>query len=427
MKETEAMASNIVESESPDPATVGSAAGAPTREELIERFGRDIFNDFDFNDPGFNEQINEVLDEQLKHCSAVRSQVGEGYWWFGRNADVKRIGQDWQTFSSAKGYQPNRMEGMPYIYPVEMDPPQQTAWRRVLNPLLTPAAVKSFEPNVRADVNLLIDRFIDCGECEFIGELGVLIPGWAFFKNSLGLPVEMLDPLLNAIERSLFGPLDERVEQLKHSFVLLEQYMRQREAEPPRGDMIDTILAGVTYKDGTVAPWEHKLGVAADMTVAGIGTTTFVMGSAMHYLATHTADRQMLIDDPSKIPDAVEEFIRIFPPVIGLGRACTRDVEVAGAKMKEGDFVLLAYAAASRDPRVYDKPDRIDLTRKKLVHASFGVGPHHCVGANLARTELIVLIEEWLRRIPEYQVKAGTEPTYETSQLRQMTTLHLSW
>ena len=78
MKETEAMASNIVESESPDPATVGSAAGAPTREELIERFGRDIFNDFDFNDPGFNEQINEVLDEQLKHCPAVRSQVGEG-------------------------------------------------------------------------------------------------------------------------------------------------------------------------------------------------------------------------------------------------------------------------------------------------------------------------------------------------------------
>ncbi len=401
--------------------------GAPGADELVARFERDVFDDFDFNDPAFNTHINDVLDTQLAHCPAVRSQVGEGYWWFTRHEDIKRIGLDWQTFSSAKGYQPNRMDGMPWIYPVEMDPPQQTAWRKVLNPFLLPAAVKAFEPAIRADVIALIDRFIERGHCEFIGEFGVLLPGWAFFKNSLGVPVEMLEELLHTIERSLFGPLDERVDQLKRSFEMLEAYLHQRSKEPARGDMIDTILAGVTYPDGTAASWEHKVGITADMAVAGIGTTTFVMGSALHHLATHDEDRQLLIDNPKLIDNAVEEFVRFFPPVIGLGRYCTRDVEVAGATMKQGDFALLAYAAASRDPRVVEKPQSIDLRRKRLVHSSFGVGPHYCIGANLARAELRLLIEEWLRRIPEFKVTPGTEPGFETSQLRQMTSLHLSW
>ena len=402
-------------------------SGAPGADELVARFERDVFDDFDFNDPAFNTQINDVLDTQLAHCPAVRSQVGEGYWWFTRHEDIKRIGLDWQTFSSAKGYQPNRMDGMPWIYPVEMDPPQQTAWRKVLNPFLLPAAVKAFEPAIRADVVALIDRFIERGHCEFIAEFGVLLPGWAFFKNSLGVPVEMLEELLHTIERSLFGPLDERVDQLKRSFEMLEAYLHQRIKEPARGDMIDTILAGVTYPDGTPASWEHKVGITADMAVAGIGTTTFVMGSALHHLATHDDDRQLLIDDPKLIDNAVEEFVRFFPPVIGLGRYCTRDVEVAGATMKQGDFALLAYAAASRDPRVVKNPQSIDLRRKRLVHSSFGVGPHYCIGANLARAELRLLIEEWLRRIPEFKVTPGTEPGFETSQLRQMTSLHLSW
>lgn len=401
--------------------------GAPSADDLTARFDRDVFDDFDFNDPGFNTHINDVLDAQLAHCPAVRSQTGEGYWWFTRHEDIKRIGLDWKTFSSAKGYQPNRMEGMPYIYPVEMDPPQQTAWRKVLNPFLSPAAVKAFEHAIRDDVNTLIDRFIDRGECEFIGEFGVLLPGWAFFKNSLGVPVDMLDELLHTIERSLFGPLDERVDQLKRSFFLLEEYLKQRVDQPPQGDMIDTILAGVTYPDGTEASWEHKVGITADMAVAGIGTTTYVMGSALHHLATHPADRQMLIDKPKLSDNAAEEFVRIFPPVIGLGRSCTRDIEVAGASMKKGDFALLAYAAASRDPRVVENPQAVDLGRKRIVHSSFGVGPHYCIGANLARAELRLLIEEWLRRIPVFRVKEGTAPAYETSQLRQMVTLHLSW
>jgi len=229
------------------------------------------------------------------------------------------------------------------------------------------------------------------------------------------------------MEASLFGPIDERVDQLKRAFDLLDDYLRTREKEPPRGDMIDTILKGVAYPDGTEASWEHKLGITADLTVGGIGTTTYVLGSALHYLAEHPKARQDLIDNPEMMPTAVEEFIRAFPPVIGLGRVCRRDTEVAGTLIKEGDFTLLAYGAASRDPRVVDNPDEIDLGRQDVVHATFGVGPHRCIGSNMARAEIQCTIEEWLKRIPDFSVKPGTKPNYETSQLRQMVDLHLVW
>ena len=409
------------------PVEIKVGAGAPSEEELKARFGRDIFRDFDVNDLGFNDHMVEVLDLQAQHCPVAHSKVGEGYFWLTRNDDVRRVGQDWKTFSNAKGYMPNRPEGMPYIYPIEMDPPKQTAWREVLNPLMAPMVVDGFEDAIRADVNALIDRFIDKGHCEFISEFGVILPGWAFFKNSLGVPVELLGDLVHSIERSLFGPLDERSAQLSRAFVLLDEYLKQRAKEPPRGDMVDTILAGVTYEDGTPASWQDKLGIAADMTLGGIGTTTYVLGSVLHYLATHPADRKTLTGNPAMMPNAVEEFVRVFPPVIGSGRNCTRDVEVAGTQMKKGDWVLLAWAASSRDAGVVKNPHTLDITRPNVMHTTFGVGPHRCVGSNMARIELRVSFEEWLKRIPEFSLKPGTEPTYESSQLRSMSSLHLVW
>jgi len=128
--------------------------------------------------------------------------------------------------------------------------------------------------------------------------------------------------------------------------------------QPVRGDVIDTILEGVIYEDGTEAPWEHKVSILVDLTFGGIATTTFVMSSAIHYLAIHPDLRQQLIDDPSLIENAIEEFCRVFPPVIALGRTCTRDVEVAGTEMREGDFVMLTWGAASRDPRAMEEPEK---------------------------------------------------------------------
>ena len=125
------------------------------------------------------------------------------------------------------------------------------------------------------------------------------------------------------------------------------------------------------------------------------------------------------------IPQAVEEFIRVFPPIVGLGRTCMKDAEIAGTPIKQGDFVMVVYSAASRDPRVVENPARVDITRKSIVHSTFGVGPHRCVGSNLARIQLKATLEEWLKRISEFSVKPGTSPIYSTAFMRSMHKLEL--
>ena len=400
---------------------------APTKEELIARFGRDIFNDFDYNDPMFNIKFDETLEAHLAHCPVAHSKVGTGYWWVSRNEDVRRVGQDWKTFSSAKGYQPNRPEGLPLLMPEESDPPIHTAWRDAINPHLSPKAVASYEANVRQDVNTLIDRFIDKGECEFISEFGALLPGWAFFKNVLGVPVDDLSLLVDGVEQGTFGPVDGRAGHFAKVFEYLDKYLKVRAKQPPRGDMVDTILAGVTYEGGQAASWEDKVSILVDLTFGGIATTTYVMASAIHYLATNPADLETLVNNPQMIANAMEEFTRVFPPIVGLGRTCTRDVEVAGTQMKEGDFVMLAYSASSRDPRVMDNPNKVDIARNNVLHSTFGVGKHRCVGSHLARLELLATLEEWIKRIPKFSVKPGTAPTYETAFLRSMRKLELAF
>lgn len=399
-----------------------------TPEALEERFGRDLVNDFDLDDPVLNDRFDEVLNFMVRKCPVVHSKVGRGYYLINTQDDVRAAAQNWKTFSSAQGYMPNRPDGLPYLMPEESDPPIHTRWRRVLNPHLSPKVSLSYEQAIRDDVNELIDRFYDCGECEFISEFGALLPGWAFFKNVLGLPIDDLAMLVNGVEEGTFAPdLDERARHFGEVFKYLDDHLKWRSTQPSRGDLIDTILAGVTYDDGTEAPWEHKVSILVDLTFGGIATTTFVMGSAIHHLATNPEQRKLLVDDPSLIENAVEEYARFFPPVVALGRTATRDVEVAGTPIKEGEFVMLTYACASRDPRHMKEPEKIDIRREGIPHSTFGVGPHRCIGSNLARVELRTTFEEWLRRIPDFRVKEGTTPTHVTGYLRSMRTLHLEW
>jgi cytochrome P450 len=397
----------------------------PHTQEHLSRYGRDMFNDFDIDDPKFNEHFFDVLDDMVARCPVVRSNVGEGYWMVTRQADVRQVGQDWKTFSSANGYMPNRPEGLPFLYPEESDPPIHTAWRRALNPFLSPKAVAPYDVQIRADANALIDRFIDNGECEFVGDFGAKLPGWAFFKNVLGVPIDDLDDLVAGVEQGTFAPPEERAGHMGGVFAYLGKYLDWRKDQPPRGDLVDMIAAGVEYPDGTLSPWEHRVSILVDLTFGGIATTTYVMAGAIHHLATHTAERDALVDNPDLIEQAVEEFARVFPPVVALGRTCTRDVEVAGTQMKEGEFVLLGYGAASRDPRVVENASQIDISRETVLHSAFGVGVHRCIGSNLARLELRCTFEEWLKRIPDFGIKPGTAPVFETGILRTMKDLHL--
>lgn len=392
--------------------------------EAEQQFDRDMLTDFDIEDPEFNDRFYDVLDTFVDKCPVTRSNVGKGYFVLNRYADVKRAGQDWRTFSSAKGFAPNRDPEMPYLYPEESDPPYHNTWRTVLNPFFTPEAIKSYEGPIRAEARNLIDAFIAKGECDYVADFSSVLPGRAMFMNLLNIPEEDIPGLIETMDAGFYGPIDERAGAFGKAFVYVGGYLERRRDEPPRGDIVDVIAAGVD-RDGEPCPWQDRVSILTDLMLGGIVTATFVMSGAMYHLATHPEDRARLAADPSLIPNAAEEFVRYFPPVVALGRTVTKDVEMAGHQFKEGDFVLLNYASASRDPQAVDRPTECDISRDRVPHSAFGVGVHRCIGAHLARLEIKVALEEFLARIPEFECKPGTGPKYETGILRTMKSLQL--
>ena len=368
-----------------------------------QRFGRDMFEDFDIDDPNFNEHFTDVLDEFVAKCPVAHSKVGEGYAVINRYADVKAVGQDWKTFSSSRGFMPNRPDGIPYLYPEECDPPYHTNWRRTLNPYFSPGTVNQYEDNVRADAKALISEFADRGRCELRSDFAGRLPGYAFFKNVMPIPLEDLPWMLDNMDAGIYGPRDDRAAAFGRSFEYLGEWLKKRSEAPPEGDVVDVIAKGVD-KDGVEAPWEDRVSIVVDLVQGGIATTTYVMMGAMHYLATHPDVQDRLRDNPDEIPQAVEEFARVFPPVVALGRYVTADAEVAGEKFKAGDFLLINYAAANRDPEAVEDPTEIKVDRETVVHAAFGVGPHRCIGSHVAKLQIRIVLEELLAAMPPFRI-----------------------
>jgi cytochrome P450 len=392
----------------------------------LQRYGRDIFGDFDINADYMKTAFTDVLDDLVQRCPVAHGNAGPGFTVFSRQADIRRVGQDWKTFSSASGAfeLTNDRQGT-FLLPEESDPPKHTAWRRALTPYFSPKAVARYEEGIRADANELIDGFIERGWCEFVGEFAAKLPGWAFFKNILGVPLEDLDWLVDAVHQGSFALPERRAGHLTRAYSYLDEYLRQRSKEPKRGDVVDLLVDGVPYDNGEQAPWADRVSVLLTLTFGGISTSTFVMASGLHHLATHPDDRQTLLRRPELIPQAIEEFVRVFPAAVALGRRCTRDVEVAGTRLTAGDWVMLLYAAASRDIHAVARARDIDISRQAVVHSAFGVGPHRCLGSHFARLDIRCAIEEWLKRIPEFDITPDFMPDYETGMIRSMKRLDL--
>jgi len=172
-----------------------------------------------------------------------------------------------------------------------------------------------------------------------------------------------------------------------------------------------------TEVEGEPIPDEIIMGMAALTLIAGVDTTWSAIGSSMWHLATHPADAKRLVDDPDIMSQAVEELLRAYSPVT-MARVANNDVELQGCPVKAGEKVLLNFPSANRDPAMFPRPDVVDFDRPENRHVAFGAGIHRCAGSNLARMELRVAIEEWLRRIPEFRLADDAEVTWAGGQVR---------
>lgn len=386
---------------------------------------RDFYRDYDMGAPELNTaQYDDILDDLVRNCPVARSEDGEGYWVVNRYADVLRAAGDWRTFTSRTGMMPNRPPDMPLWYPIESDPPLHDELRKVLDPFLTPNVLAEFEPAIRAIANELIDSFIEDGKVELVGQFANLLPGQVFCSVVAGMPAEDMPYLQERFQAGIVGPLELRGVAMTDALNYMTKYLETRAQEPPRGDVVDAILA-FEWDGEPGYEFVDRAGSLAALTQGGIGTTGMIFAGALYHLAKHPDDRHRLVDDPSLQAGALEEFLRYYASAPQLARRATKDTEVAGTPIAEGDVVVLSYGAASRDPAVCPNPKHLDIERSPNRHLAFGAGKHRCAGLHLARLNLQVGLEVFLARIPDFDVPENFVPDYQVGVTRDMKSLPL--
>ncbi len=335
------------------------------------------------------------------------------YFVLSRHADVLAAAVDAETFSSAGGLSVEYGElealGLAANPPMVMqDAPAHTAFRRLVARGFTPRQAASVEPAVRAFCAERIDRLVNDGGGDLVTVLAKPLPSMVV-AHYLGVPVEdrgRFDAWTEAIvtAASSGSALDAPgavAEMLGYFSALVER----RRADPADGadDTVSQLVAAGVGDDE--AGLLSILAYVFTMVTGGNDTTTGLLGGAAQLLHQHPEQRALLTDDPSLVPDAVEELLRLTSPVQGLARTATRDVELHGVTVPAGRKVLLLYGAANRDPRRYGPDaDTLDVRRRPGQILSFSVGQHFCLGANVARLQARVALEELLARCPDFSV-----------------------
>lgn len=314
------------------------------------------------------------------------------------------------------------------LIPLQIDPPEHAKYRRILDPLFNPREMARREPLVTELVNEMIDRFAARGECDFHAEFAVPLPCTVFLQL-LGLPLEDLDRFLlwkdGVIRPAGDSGFDRRHESSAGVAQQIYEYFDKAIDEHiavPRDDVLSAMIAADV--GGQPLSREELLDICFLFLIAGLDTVTDSLDCFFVYLARHPQHRRQLVERPDVLPGAVEELLRWETPVPGVARVATQDVEVGGCPISKGERVSPLLGAANTDPAEFPDPETVDFTRSPNRHRAFGGGPHRCLGSHLARMELRVALREFHRRIPDYEIKPGTQLTY-TAALRSVESLPL--
>ncbi len=343
-----------------------------------------------------------------------------------RYDDVERCLLEWKTYSSAKGSVLEiikaGMEMPPGMFIFE-DPPDHDLHRGLLSRVFTPRRLAAIEPKVRDFAARTLDPLVGQAGFDFIADLGAEIP-MRTIGMLLGIPEDDQEAIRNKLDEGLRledGVMPEYagVEASADSNDFA-QYIDWRAQNPSDDLMTELLTAEFTDRDGTVRTLtrDEVLGYIGLLAGAGNETTTRLIGWAGKLLADHPDQRRDLANDPSLLPNAIEELLRYEPPSPVQARYVTQDVEHHGHSVPAGSIMVLLNASANRDERQFSEPDRFDIHRKVQRHLSFGYGIHFCLGAHLARAEARVALEEVLKRFPEWEVDWDNAVQARTSTVR---------
>jgi cytochrome P450 family 142 subfamily A polypeptide 1 len=334
-------------------------------------------------------------------------------WVVSRYDDVMAIEKHGARYSSFAGSRPQIDQSADRSM-INMDDPDHQRQRNLVSRRFNPGGVRGHEDHVRELVTEILDAVVPLGECEVVDAIASRLPA-IMIGDLLGYPREMWEQLRWWSERTMtLGGLNMAdgppyvshpdVIPVMQDFFTVSAELVEARRQDPRDDLISVWVA---------QGWEtgHVLDETLLLLDGGAETTRTVIGSMIRELALQPDQRRLLVERPELLATtAVEEFIRWVTPILNMRRTVTEQHELHGQTLREGDQVVLMYAAANRDPRAFTDPDRLDVTRPDNRHVAFGFGTHFCLGAWLARLELRVMFEELLRRIPEWELVDPAEP-----------------
>ena len=342
-----------------------------------------------------------------------------GYWVVSDYAGVFAAARDDATFAS--GRSDHGGTGLNNVIPkapvrlhipVELDLPEHRWYRKVINPLTSPAAVEQMQPMIERWTTRFVDDVIEDGTCDLASVIGVpavVTIDW------LGLDVDDW----GRYSRALHSVLAHRVGSPEHAHAVevdipwMERTITAAIAarrDQPRDDVISILLGAEV--DGQPITDDAVYSIVELLISGGVGTTASLVSQTLVHLYQHPEQRARLAEQPELLERAVEEFLRMFSPTQALARTVTHDVDFQGCPMKEGDRVLLAWASANRDPAQFDHPDQVDLDRWPNRHTAFGMGIHRCAGAHIGRAIARELIGQVITRMPDYVVDLDGREAY---------------
>jgi cytochrome P450 len=380
-------------------------------------YGRvtDWATDLDHAEPEYNQRAHEIWDDLRDGgCPVAHSDRYGGMWVPLTHELVREVAYDTEHFTS-RGVVVNT--GRPVAEapvgpapPITSDPPFHQLARRLLLPPFSPKAIAAWEPEVRRLCNDLLDR------------MGEPTPGHTLIDAAVDYAQHIP---VNVISRMLGFPPDDddyfrecvhvflelvnvSVEERENSGLNLDQYLDRQIEEHranPRDDLTTYLLNAEI--DGNKLSHEHVRGSMVLLLIAGIDTTWSAIGASLWHLAGHPADLQRLVDEPDVIDFALEEFLRAYAPVT-MARLVKSDHDFHGCPMQADEWVLLPFPAANRDPEFFDDAGEFVIDRAENRHAAFGLGIHRCLGSNLARLELKVAVEEFVKRFPQFELAGET-------------------
>ena len=385
----------------------------------------DWATDFDHTDPTWVADPYPIWDDLRQRCPVAHTDRFGGTWLPTSHEAVSAVAYDTEHFTSrsvvVSEVRPGPLDlpaPIGLAPPITSDPPFHALARRMLLPAFAPKAVQAMEPMTRDLCRDLLDGIGDRHEFDAATDYAQDIP-LKVIIGMLGFPMEdapLFRRFIHMVLENVGQSPEERAAQIEGGEIdgYINAQIEDHRAHP-RDDLTSFLLD--VELDGNKLQIEHVRGTMVLLMIAGIDTTWSAIGASIWHLATHPEDRRRLVAEPDLLPTAMEELLRAYAPVT-MARLVAKDTELEGRTLHEGDWLLLPFPAANRDPAVFTEPNRVILDREHNRHAAFGLGIHRCIGSNLARMELRVALTEWLARYPDFELADPDAVTWATGQVR---------